>query len=1684
MSNIIPTSPKDVGAQTKIKYFEKTPLRDYRSKAFSTKAIDYPGPLDDASSYTDAASVPNGCTSFRFDANFKDHPTGHYYIAWKLKLLPDFRIPWGFHIKATIYFNEETSESSGLDAVIPTEKFNDIEKDTWVDIITDEPLVVRPHRGSAEIKLSLRNNGDSGKSNVNTDSKIEHSNFMIQCVALLPYATFDHGLQKFSSDPISPFSTFLINGMEEIPVSRITLATDTNHIAILQLSESSYRISIWDFNGIFHAPEDNANSPPWSKITEIDGKMESNLPLGLSFSPDGQQLALFQEPMIGDWKDGSLLKDGDFVFKLYGVSESLLLSEEDMDDIMVSLDIEPSESEFVLSNAASHIRSLQSFLGFAKFFPPARKSPDVISDMGSINQPTRFAACNGLELNIYKCGLDRWHHTTSIVLTDLSPMMSRRINCQVMVESMGINSFMWIESDGNTVSTWRTDNGANICYLSSEKHFEFTGRIRRGRIKIAISPDESIVATTGSDGSLRTFFSASGIEISAWQTNLKIEYIGFISNDRMVAVLRDSAAYKLESIIIDPLDLRNRNKSNPVPTPKSGLTSLMTDPGKNRQDSDSVTVCYAEGKTLRFYRAQVALENPVSATEDEFLDPKLNKMSIKVDVHGKRERKYKLKIESDKKSLDGGEGRFYWVLRVVLTYSEELSELTYNIARFVPEPWLRCPTNEYTIPWNLLTAHFIPDKERFVIIGFQSIQIWSLPTKNHKDVSLLAFWSKPRRTPSEGYHRNKVYNYFEKIEFAKVYKNKSETTKLKVKLVVDDDGINSEPERVEDIVLPCGEKTAHYGIIPCLRSIHLIASAYAFAKNSKYNDDFETHADSFVGFSNQYIHRTVPLDNLRCGLLHKDYNHDSIDMLSFLINADIYEDDDSIQFIRALLASELDRSWIPREESVIPDPIKTSANRNKREVVHILANYCLRRAKAHHPAYLTPVIRNLEMLNTNYPGLVKKVFYEASNVKAKNKSFVVANAIVARPPYLFWEKNKRPLSDYADPVFSLLSQLPTNNNSLPRKIFKMISRQGNITRSFPKQRLAPRDTVEKSTNSLSGNQKHFHQIYVAPFPELSAYPKDGKTLSNGFSNVVSKGLLRNSAMNATLRYKWYKFGMIRWAARFLLVLAFSLLFIFIATGYSFGTDIDDFVDRQDSAIYIMLSLGGMCLLYEMRQFCLDWNGYFSTPYNYFNLAAFLMPTIGYIHLIIIEGGDQVKLSPKQVWWIGFALLAIYINLIFELKVLQPLGTAVHILINITRKVLWFLAVFVIVLVAFTHAFVHLTHSRNLQCGGSPDAQSPDAQTSGCATKYPDQAIPALFSTFFFLAGIYNPIEDDLSGPKGNDTSFKVLLALYVFFTVIMLMNVLIAIMNDGYSESRDEGELAWLKQWSEVILESELFLMNDSTRQNRDFFPNYIFYGTSVHNRKNPNSYLDTEYQDEEGADEESRAIPIIKNVERSLKNVNNGIHDVISHQMIMMRQQKAKDLGSNIFKAPTNLTLSRAMTATSTAAASLAAANTSSKLPLLGQAKVGGADDYSRPCVVTSRESSFPSPRLGQVQPTSSIELTPPTSGHTIEIRDRNFPGITNRTGDITGEIRDSQLAGPAVNSGRQAGDSVLEAYENSVVSQPLVDDTRSFHYRKDTDEDSDIWYRRGRNNYDEDNGPFTPMKRSATFYRTHDDE
>ncbi|KAF9993970.1 hypothetical protein BGZ65_010440, partial [Modicella reniformis] len=213
-----------------------------------------------------------------------------------------------------------------------------------------------------------------------------------------------------------------------------------------------------------------------------------NLSIGLAISSKGDQVAIYQEPKIGQWKNDTKFPECSFRIHLY--NNPLAPKQHD-----ITLDVGGDGNQTI----APH-RVFDSFVGYGAF------STEM--------EDTLFVSCNGFFLNVFNVMPGKaWTHIRAIRLTDLTPTFSRRIMCKAMTETISGNTFMWLEDNGLCCTLWDLQEGSNVSYIFSTDNTRFSGSSFRSSSKMAISPDESIVVLAR-DNTLTTYYASNGIEIS------------------------------------------------------------------------------------------------------------------------------------------------------------------------------------------------------------------------------------------------------------------------------------------------------------------------------------------------------------------------------------------------------------------------------------------------------------------------------------------------------------------------------------------------------------------------------------------------------------------------------------------------------------------------------------------------------------------------------------------------------------------------------------------------------------------------------------------------------------------------------------------------------------------------------------------------------------------------------------------------------------------------------------------------------------------------------------------------------------------------------------------------------------------------------------------------------------------
>ncbi|KAF9185997.1 hypothetical protein BGZ51_002297 [Haplosporangium sp. Z 767] len=874
-----------------------------------------------------SAYLPEKTAAFRLSATFEDCSAGHYCIHWRVKALKESSIPNGLHFFVNVSYEMEPDMTGSLDVIMPANK---IVQDQWFNLTLEEKLVIQPHDGCANVQVMLCNND-----NTNRD---EYFGLIIEHVELRPITLRTEnqtGVRNFTVHRAG-VPTFVIDTKRlrpniqdpsyvpsSVPITRLAASKSSRFLASLALASDSAHITVWDMGHIKNPASGSRNVPKLYKscaVATIYHPGIGKLAIGLSISASGDQLAVYQEPRIGDWLDGSDVPKATFPFTLYNnplvpqlslhldidgpstgnMEETYWAQQADKTSKDESTSCQATETPssspgnaVMLHKVEWENELLQTFVGYGDFTPMMKKSAwekdDVNSSLtssvdtkedgddddskekstNSAQAPlnTMFVACNGLYLDVYEISPEKkWKRIHTITLTDLIPTLSRRITCKMMMESISSGTFMWLEDGGRSCTIWNLFTGSNITHISSVENARFKGSTFRGHSKMAISPHESIVALASVDGTLATYFANTGMAIDDRKfPGCKIEHVGFYNqDDQLFVILRDSATYQLSAWILDTLQLKSETLVNQVPIPTIGCTILAFFNAKGSWWNRGL-ICEADGTKINCYLSYQPQGAKLIKTSPSVLksDPQDVAYESLIDDHIE----YRLLTAIHKEPLPEGDGLSYWVHRVEVREVNVLTGVENIIFSFIPEPWMRATTSEVAHPDELLTAFFVPGGDRFAVNGVQTLQVWNLPTHDNNKCTLQFIWSQPKdeddkeflpRGPS--YKSRRVRDYYRDTLSTSIYIDiETGITTAEIKM--------NDKQKKKTVTIPGpGTIGARYAILHCFRSVHLLAAAYAFATRENQNMSmysphhtltFEDHAQAIVRFTREHINRMM-----------------------------------------------------------------------------------------------------------------------------------------------------------------------------------------------------------------------------------------------------------------------------------------------------------------------------------------------------------------------------------------------------------------------------------------------------------------------------------------------------------------------------------------------------------------------------------------------------------------------------------------------------------------------------------------------------------------------------------------------------------------------------------------------------------------------------------------------------------
>ncbi|KAF9174359.1 hypothetical protein BGX20_011583, partial [Mortierella sp. AD010] len=176
--------------------------------------------------------------------------------------------------------------------------------------------------------------------------------------------------------------------------------------------------------------------------------------------------------------------------------------------------------------------------------------------------------------------------------------------------------------------------------------------------------------------------------------------------------------------------------------------------------------------------------------------------------------------------------------------------------------------------------------------------------------------------------------------------------------------------------------------------------------------------------------------------------------------------------------------------------------------------------------------------------------------------------------------------------------------------------------------------------------------------------------------------------------------------------------------------------------------------------------------------------------------------------------------LLELRVIKSVCKYVTIILKAISEIQVFFFIFIGGITAFAVALMHLFHG----CAVSGCIKAIEINNS-TSTVFPGRFMGALATTTYFVGGVYDTVSADLDGASWP---IHVMMIMYLFFTVVLMMNVLIALINVAFNKGDSNWEQVWLENRLRHVESAENMTYHiPGFRKAHNWFPREIYYSAT-----------------------------------------------------------------------------------------------------------------------------------------------------------------------------------------------------------------------------------------------------------------
>ncbi|KAF8934994.1 hypothetical protein BGZ58_005314 [Dissophora ornata] len=1146
--------------------------------------------------------------------------------------------------------------------------------------------------------------------------------------------------------------------------SKIIISADERFAARLTVDHPQFIIDIWDLTDTAVKDVAFESIPSLLKATGTFPipHYSSEAWLGLTISADGSTLAVFEIPTDQEkWEAETELRRGNFPCRFFKC-----------DYTFTPVEIRETVASVTSPNQITEVNlapKLKSFIGFARL---QKKAPGL--PISSADQEHVFVACDGLSIAVYDLQAPNRSDSCiySLSLQEISVRSTavicgvkvpRRDACKLLMESMHDSLFLWSNGLGIS-SVWNWRNGSLRSYLHIAP-FNLRASVYEPRGRHACFSRDGSVVVFSELQLLFAFFTDSGLTIGMQQLDGKVEELQCLDDYRIFAVINSS---------IKVFDVANM---------ATWIDETSTSQATSPCEGACTFPALSHSTTER--RLDLLCLSPISGQDIPTQMREESRPFIPMNTSGSAE----------------------WGYNFVLDRNLSMEEISLRVYQYGGVD-SHSEVDEIEVFSQTFFYHCEPEvvvllrKRRFAVRFEFGVCLWQLPSTRGGSFTLLSF--EPSDDPQLWLEKEvgalEMESAARKMENAALKEltavlesaNPILATDLNMtQLEAQLEALRNELHRLkndDDIEYPL--LCSHGKILKWPRNDLRPAITLDVSRSCYFGNQETLKCIKFIPFVLKYFLEGEAMFAATQQYLMRHINRypdhsDSIN--NSVIGAFVKhcEVDGCERLFRDIL-EDIKMSWVPHASLFSRDPEKDIfgilSNHSQRAMIQSLAEYMLRSARNGNKiepngnsGYLNFLLESLPHIAEKDPSTTLWITRQAAFLPSDYRRMcLVQDAVLNNPPrqQSFLWKNisggverfqefKNELCEYPNPIFQVQSQLPMTIGPL---------NLSPAPKCFPKAR--ENDSLNKQIKL---------DFYMAP-------------VSLAFS-VQAIGADTN------------RFGRVFWILRFIFQIIYYILVItvsFYQINLPTGDYSDDgqFVYNKAGSVlrgqFIAILVMGLIFLYlELKHARGNWRRCF-TVYNALDLFVYLLPmVVSTIQLVI----------PREI---------------FELRVYKNICQVATIITSILVNVPSFFFILAVFVLAFAHSLLYLTQT-NYQsiCPKPSNGNYPEACTDA-EPAFPSQYFDAVTTTYFFIAGQYTALADSMGQ---GQVSVQAMAALFVFLTVILMLNVVIALMNEHHDTGAARGLFVWLRSRIEVLARIEnLYYAIPNYRLQRDHFPRYIFY--------------------------------------------------------------------------------------------------------------------------------------------------------------------------------------------------------------------------------------------------------------------